>query len=257
MDEFEFKKADGVTALSASMTEFRYKKHAHEEYALGVTRRGIQQYLLDGSSQTSFKDGVMLFAPEQVHDGGAKNSEGIEYVMLYIKPKLFLELLETKEMLRFQSPIVYNPSIAKNILALAEAIFRDAEESLRSDLLLSLADSVSNADFQWYPKDSVFTAKAKKLIRGDLCHLLNLDDVSNSFGMSKFRFIRLFKANAGTSPYQYYLNSKIERARQIIEHDKDIYSAVTECGFVDLTHLNRHFKGMFGVTAREYLHQVS
>lgn len=40
MEKFEYKNALGITALKASMSKFSYKKHAHEEYAVGVTLRG-------------------------------------------------------------------------------------------------------------------------------------------------------------------------------------------------------------------------
>lgn len=46
---------------------------------------------------------------------------------------------------------------------------------------------------------------------------------------------------------------KIERVKQLIEKNRDIYTAVTECGFVDLTHLNKHFKSVYGTTAFEYM----
>lgn len=97
MEKFEYKNKLGITALKASMSKFSYKKHAHEEYAVGVTLRGIQEYNLDGVLQTSYKNGVMLFNPEQIHDGNAGHyKEGLDYVMLYIKPELFLEGLEKK-----------------------------------------------------------------------------------------------------------------------------------------------------------------
>ena len=83
--------------------------------------------------------------------------------------------------------------------------------------------------------------------------MLNLGDISNELGLSKFQFIRLFKGRAGITPYQYFLNCKIERAKQLIEEKRDVYAAVAECGFVDLTHLNKHFKSVYGVTAFEYL----
>jgi len=53
----------------------------------------------------------MLFNPEQPHDGMAHDKTGIDYVMVYIKPKLFLEILEEKDIVRFSSPIVYNYSL--------------------------------------------------------------------------------------------------------------------------------------------------
>lgn len=48
MEKFNYKKSADILALSASISEFTYKKHCHEEYAIGVTLRGIQQYNLDG-----------------------------------------------------------------------------------------------------------------------------------------------------------------------------------------------------------------
>src|SRR6478735_6966048 len=100
MDKFIYKKSAGITALSASITDFMYKKHSHKEYAIGVTLRGIQEYNLDGSLQLSYQNGVMLFNPEQAHDGMAHDKTGLEYVMLYIDPQLLLEVTRKKDIVR-------------------------------------------------------------------------------------------------------------------------------------------------------------
>ena len=98
MDRFIYKKSAGITALSlsASFTDFKYKKHSHKKYALGVTLRGIQEYNLDESLQLSYQNGVMLFNPEQPHDGMAHDKTGLDYVMVYIEPKMFLEIIEKR-----------------------------------------------------------------------------------------------------------------------------------------------------------------
>ena len=79
-----------------------------------------------------------------------------------------------------------------------------------------------------------------------------LTDLAHEFGMSKFQFIRYFKEQTGITPYQFLLNSKIEEAKNIIEIGKDIHLAVSELGFSDLTHLNRQFKKIYGITANNY-----
>ncbi|MEH7307061.1 AraC family ligand binding domain-containing protein, partial [Neobacillus drentensis] len=143
MDKFIYKKSAGVTALSASITDFTYKKHSHQEYAIGVTLRGIQQYNMDGSLQLSYQNGVMLFNPEQAHDGMAHDHEaGLDYVMLYIEPQLLLEVMEKKDLVRFSTPIVYDNRLEQRILSLANAILSDRDEALCSELLLSLTDSL-------------------------------------------------------------------------------------------------------------------
>lgn len=253
MDKFVYKKSAGITALSASMTDFKYKKHSHQEYAIGVTLRGIQQYTLEGSRQLSHQNGVMLFNPEQAHDGMAHDKRGLDYVMLYIDPQLLLEVSERKEIMRFSTPIVYNPQLEQKVLNLYSAVFDEENEALCSELLISLTDTL----FQSSPsaadrKDDYLMMKAKGILQDNLKEVLKLEDLCKELNLSKFQLIRLFKAHTGISPYQYFLNSKIERAKHLIEQHGDIYAAVAECGFVDLTHLNKHFKSVYGTTAFEY-----
>ncbi|MGE7835622.1 AraC family ligand binding domain-containing protein [Viridibacillus arvi] len=258
MDKFIYKKSAGITALSASITDFKYKKHCHEEYAIGVTLRGIQHYNLDGSLQLSYKNGVMLFNPEQAHDGMAHDEAGLDYIMLYIKPQLLLEVIEKKDIVRFSSPIVYDYELEQRILSLSNAILNEKEDALCSELLISLTDSLIQNNLSTdHKKDNTLIRKAKVMLHSNLENVLKLDELCNQLNLSKFQFIRLFKAHTGITPYQYFLNCKIERAKQLIDMNRDIYSAVTECGFVDLTHLNKHFKSVYGTTAFEYMSHLN
>ncbi|MGO4109823.1 AraC family ligand binding domain-containing protein [Paenibacillus sp. YAF4_2] len=255
MEKFIYKKSAGITALSASMTEFKYKKHAHKEYAIGVTLRGIQHYHLDGSLQLSHKNGIMLFHPEQTHDGMAHDKSGLDYVMLYIDPELLLQVMEKKDIMRFTSPVVYDRMLEQKVLNLSNAILNEKDEALCSELFLSLTDRLDHSSLStdYMRKDHVLIRKAKDMIHADLEHVLKLDEICKELQLSKYQFIRLFKAQTGISPYQYFLNCKVEHAKQVIEQSKDIYSAVAACGFVDLTHLNKHFKSVYGTTAYEYI----
>ena len=254
MEKFIYKKSSDITALSASFTDFTYKMHSHKEYALGVTLRGIQEYNLDGSFHSSYENGVMLFNPEQIHDGRAHDNTGLDYVMLYIEPMLFSEMLGKRDIVRFATPIVYNQVLRNSILNLSSAILNEKDDALCSELLLSLADNFNTTNIcAAYNKDNKLIKKAKEMIYSNLKEVLSLDEICNELAMSKFRFIRLFKANTGISPYQYFLNGKVELAKHLIEENKDVYSAVAECGFVDLTHLNKHFKRIYGITAFEYM----
>ena len=258
MDKFIYKKSAGITALSASITDFTYKKHSHKEYAIGVTLRGIQHYNLDGSLQLSYQNGVMLFNPEQVHDGMAHDETGLDYIMLYIEPQLLLEAIEVKDLVRFSTPIVYDDRIEQNILNLSRAILSGKEEALCSELLISLTDSLIQTDLSThYKKDDTLVRKAKDMLHTNLDNVLKLDEICKELNISKFQFIRSFKAHTGIPPYQYFLNCKIERAKHLIEENGDIYSAVAECGFVDLTHLNKHFKSVYGTTAFEYMSHLN
>lgn len=254
MNEFIYKKNKRIKALSAKMSDFSYKKHSHGEYAIGVTKRGIQHYYLDGHLQLSHQNGIMFFNPEQVHDGMAYDESGLEYVMLYIEPSLLLEAVEQKDNIRFSSPIIYNQNIQRNILNLSEAIFNEENEHVCDELFLTFADSLTGYETSNNQNQDKLIQKIKVEIASN--KKLKIDSMSNKFGMSKFQFIRYFNAQTGITPYQYFLNTKVEGARALIEQEKDIYLAVNEYDFVDITHLNRQFKRVYGLTVNDYVNQI-
>ncbi|MBF4694652.1 AraC family transcriptional regulator [Fusibacter ferrireducens] len=258
MDQFIYKKQSEIMALSAHLSDFSYKRHSHEEYAIGVTLSGIQQYHLKGALLSSHRNGIMLFNPEQPHDGSAYDKTGIDYVMLYIHPQLMMEILGKKEPILFNEPIVYNSKLESKILNLTKAVLNHEEDALCSDLLMQVAEGVSQMEINYnYKKEPSLIKKSKKIITSNYSGVLKLEDLSNEFGMSKFQFIRAFKEATGISPYQYFLNSKIEYARRLIEEKKDVYTAIEACGFTDISHLNKHFKNVYGITAFEYMTHMS
>ena len=256
MESFRYQKAAGVTALAASIAEFAYARHSHEDYAMGVTLRGIQQFSLDGTLLRSGPGGVLLFQPGQVHDGRAQEKSGLDYQMAYISPALFADVSGKPDVARFTEPVVYDRRLRNAILSLIRAVFSETDDDACADLLFQLVNHVSGDARAIQPGTlPAPVRRAKEMILDTLAsgQALKLDRVCRELQMPNYTLIRLFKASMGMSPYQFYLNSKVEKAKQILETRRDIYQAVAECGFVDLSHFNRHFKSRYGVTAYEYL----
>lgn len=256
MEDFVYKKANGITALSAHLIDFEYKKHAHKEYALGVTLKGLQQYSLEGITKTSYPNDVMLFNPEQIHDGRSYQHQGLEYLMLYIDTDLMQKITLSKDEISFRHPIVNNKQLRNTIVSVWQAIFTEQDEALITDLLLDLNDKLSPKDIETIGKDNKIITKSKEIIYEQKSSLLNVEKISEILDIDQYQFIRFFKKHTGFTPYQYYLNVKVDTAKKIIEETMDIYRAVAECGFVDLSHLNRNFKQVYGVTAYGYLNQL-
>lgn len=145
--------------------------------------------------------------------------------------------------------------LKQSVLRLTNAILNEQDKALCNELLLSFTDSLVQTDFSSVEskKDNVLIKKAKEMLRANLGNVLKLEEISRELHLSKFQFIRLFKSHTGITPYQYFLNCKIERSKQLIEETRDIYTTVAECDFVDLSHLNKHFKRVYGITAFDYM----
>lgn len=82
---------------------------------------------------------------------------------------------------------------------------------------------------------------------------ITLADLAELVRMSQFHFGRLFKQSLGLSPYQYLLQQRVERAKQLLKQtDKLVVEIALECGFNSHSHLGRKFRQLTGITPTAY-----
>ncbi len=82
---------------------------------------------------------------------------------------------------------------------------------------------------------------------------IKLADLAALLDMSQFHFSHLFKQAIGIAPYQYLLQQRIERAKQLLKQsDRSIMEIALECGFNSHSHLSKQFRQFTGVTPKAY-----
>ncbi|MBW4694405.1 MAG: AraC family transcriptional regulator [Lyngbya sp. HA4199-MV5] len=82
---------------------------------------------------------------------------------------------------------------------------------------------------------------------------IKLADLANQLSMSQFHFSHLFKQSLGVTPYQYLLQQRIERAKQLLkESDRSIMDIALMCGFNSHSHLSKQFRQLTGMTPKTY-----
>lgn len=61
---------------------------------------------------------------------------------------------------------------------------------------------------------------------------IGLDDLAREAHLSKFHFLRAFKATMGTTPHRYLTQMRMERAAEILASKRHTVSAVASmCGY--------------------------
>ena len=84
----------------------------------------------------------------------------------------------------------------------------------------------------------------------DIC----LDEIADYLGLSRYYFCRLFKQSTGLSPYQYVIQCRVERAKQLLRRrGLSLGEIALACGFTNQSHLHRHFKRLTGVTPKRFV----
>lgn len=65
---------------------------------------------------------------------------------------------------------------------------------------------------------------------------------------SPYHFIRQFRAATGTTPHQYVIRRRVERARDLLIEGAGIAQAAARVGFSSQSHLHQHVRRLLGVT---------
>jgi AraC family transcriptional regulator len=82
---------------------------------------------------------------------------------------------------------------------------------------------------------------------------IQLADLAELLGMSRYYFVRLFKQSMGVTPYQYVLQQRVERAKVLLKHrERAISDIALECGFANQSHFTKNFRQLTGVTPKVY-----
>jgi AraC family transcriptional regulator len=96
-------------------------------------------------------------------------------------------------------------------------------------------------------------AKVLDYINEYLDQDIRLTDLAQLLGMSQFHFSYLFKRSLGIPPYQYLLQQRIERAKQLLKQtDKSIVNIAFACGFNSHSHLTKQFRQLTGMTPKAF-----
>ena len=131
-------------------------------------------------------------------------------------------------------------------------------DSLKTALAIHLLRNYSNTT----PKlssycdglSSVKLTLVTDFINAHLDQDLRLTEIAALAQISPYHFLRLFKKSMGITPHQYILQSRIDKAKNLLQSsDLSIADIAVRVGFCDQSHLTRCFKRILRVTPKQFL----
>lgn len=171
----------------------------------------------------------------------------------------YLEALgvTSAEQFRVREVVFDDAQVREKILRLAALI--DVQETTSSEyetVLFELAGQLvrfqSQTQVEPETRTHLLLERAKEYLQDNFQEEVSLEQLSQVACMSKYHFLRRFKAHTGMTPHQYWLNIRINRARQALRSNVPVADIANQLGFNDLSHFNRRFKPVFGMTPKKY-----
>ena len=198
-------------------------------------------------------------------------AEEIEVIHLLLEPALAsrvaYESIEPDRVELLPHLIQSDPLVAQIGLALKGQLETDSSgsslyaESAATFLAVHLLQHYSTRKpaLQEYqgdlPRNKLRTAI--DYMQAHLTEDISLEAMADYLGISRYHFCRMFKQSTGLSPYQYLIQCRVERAKQLLQESKmSISDVAIACGFTHQSHLHRHFKRLTGMTPKAFVHIV-
>ena len=81
---------------------------------------------------------------------------------------------------------------------------------------------------------------------------ISLTELAARVHLSRYHLVRAFQAEVGLPPHAYQTQLRVHRARRLLLSGHSVAEVAARTGFVDHSHLSRHFTRLVGIPPGRY-----
>lgn len=259
----------GVELFRATLSEFDFRPHSHEEFFVALTEGGVATPRYRGHSHVVRPGDLIVLNPEEVHAGGPPTAESWTYRAIYPGPDLMRGIVgefpgQLPAVPEFGGDVVRDPDIAAHLRRFHRLTERagssvlERESQLTRTLVLLVSRHATGA---WSARSPGRERRAVTVSTEYLCEHadenVSLRTLARIAGLSPYHLCRVFRQTVGVTPHAYQAQIRIRRAKSLLRAGLSIAEAATAAGFYDQSHLTRHFKRILGLTPGRYVRSTA
>lgn len=244
--------------FTARFRAHKYRRHSHRGYVVGVVVEGAEAFFCRGEIHTATPGDIILVNPQSQHDGEAASDLGWAYRVIYPREDHFMAVANATHPPRFRRSVVHDPDLAARIARFhraAEIPLDPISAQLAwADILFELVDRHSeNRPTECYDRqDGKRIAMVEEILRAHAVSGISVEELAEKVGWSQWHLVRSFTSAKGVSPHAFLLDCRLRHAKNLIDAGEALAMASADAGFVDQSHLTRHFVRAYGFTPGRY-----
>jgi AraC-like DNA-binding protein len=253
----------GIEVLRADDC-WRHWRWYHAAYAVCTPLRfeGRAEYVYRGQLQIAGRPHQAIMEPGEVHVT-RKLTSPATFRVLFIARDLLERSAESLGRPKSVPHFAAAPFVHARLRQLFTRLHGCLESSLTTALerqsllaecleeLLMLTEGAAPASTPVPSRASL--ERAREYLHARAVEPVSLDDLAAVAGLSRFHVAREFARAMGVPPHAYQLLLRVETARDLLSAGASIDEAAKRSGFVDGSHLGRHFKRVTSLTPGAYL----
>jgi len=238
------------------LRQHRYAPHRHDTYTIAITLSGVQHFHYRGQERVSLPGQLVLLHPDELHDGHTQDEQGFRYRSVSLHPQTMQAALSGAALPFVDSPVCADPRLLKA----AQPFFEDYEREI-SALAFDAAigeftevlSALAGQKRRLKRKDYRAADLARQYIMDNWHIEVDLDTLSKIADRDRWQLSRDFRQVFGTSPYQYLIYRRLEKAKMALQENMSLADAAAFAQFADQSHFTRHFKKAYGLTPGAWL----
>jgi AraC family transcriptional regulator len=254
---------DGLLIAYDQFLPGRTPELASKQHGIGIfldlPEPAPAERILDGKrQQESVRQGDFVLVPAQVWQQTFSDRRAGALVLSF-EPGAIAQTLETSHIELIPHFATSDPLVHQIGLALKRALEernRLYAETMTTALIAHLAQYYSAQTFGLPNYSGLAKAQLQRVVEYIQAYLerdLSLKELAAIAQLSPHYFSQRFKQSTGLSPHQYVIRCRVKRAQELLKQSELSLAEISEIvGFVDQSHLNRHFKQLLGVTPRAF-----
>ena len=253
----------------AQFTHFAFEKHVHLDYHIGVVSHGGQRYHHRGSEYRLTPGGLSTLNPDESHNGQSLDDSGYEALVMSLPTGYVQQVGEAlnQDQLYFSAPILNDARLRGYFIRLHRQLTLHQANISPLEAETLLLGFISELFYRHGKLRNLPTSHAKlsgaqlddikQQFHQELDQEFELEQLASSIGLSKFQFLRQFKAATGMTPHAYLKRLRLEYAKKALMRGDSATSTAFELGFFDQSHFNKAFKRAFLITPAHFQRRVT
>ncbi|MDP5292964.1 AraC family transcriptional regulator [Oceanimonas sp. CHS3-5] len=261
MSSVKYWKSGTLSGLELCLAEhagFSYGRHIHLDYHLGLVEAGAQKFMHKGSSAPLASGQLSLLNPDVAHDGGSFDERGFRVRVFSIAPELVAGLADELEQPQpfFAQPLIHQPRLYHRALTLHRQLEQANTDPhfAESRLLALLADCLPLQSAR--PLAPPLLARVRERLLDDLDQPHSLAELASELGLSRFQFLRQFKAGLDMTPHAYLKRLRLEAAKKRLAAGEPVLDTALATGFFDQAHFHHAFVAAYRLTPARFRAQM-
>ncbi|QYK14318.1 AraC family transcriptional regulator [Shewanella rhizosphaerae] len=253
----------------AQFTHFAFEKHVHLDYHIGVVCHGGQRYHHRGSEYRLTPGNISTLNPDESHNGQSIADGGYEALVMSLPTSYVQQVGEALNQgeLYFSTPILDDPKLRAYFIRLHSQLTLHQANITPLEAETLLLGFISELFYRHGKLRNLPSSQArlsgaqldniKQQFHQGLDQEFELEQLALSVGLSKFQFLRQFKAATGMTPHAYLKRLRLEYAKKALMRGDSAISTAYDLGFFDQSHFNKAFKRAFLITPAHFQKRVT